>query len=148
MSKMIFQPIRMAEKSRRFVLFVCVFDSECKFSIYRKCSSGEFAKRCSRLWIFFHEKFKFSACIPGAFSGAAFHGGYFNITINTSKSQNSAADQSLSSTCRHKRIKRIFESPDDDNRILCLFIINIVPVVSFVNSVIFFLMKANQFKGE
>ena len=50
----------------------------------------------------------------GPFSGAVFHGGEFNITINTiNKSPSSTADNSFKSTRSFKRIKRVLSSDED-----------------------------------
>lgn len=61
-----------------------------------------------------------SSSLPpaGPFSGAVFHGGQFNITINTvNKSPNSAnhSFKSTESTRSFKRIKRVLESSDEDS---------------------------------
>ena len=46
----------------------------------------------------------------GPFSGAVFHGGPFNITINTVNKSPTSTDHSTQSTRSFKRIKRVFES--------------------------------------
>ena len=50
----------------------------------------------------------------GPFSGAVFHGGQFNITINTVNKSPTSTDHSTESTRSFKRIKRVFESSDED----------------------------------
>ena len=53
----------------------------------------------------------------GPFSGAVFHGGQFNITINTVNKLPTSTDHSTQSTRSFKRIncKRVFESSDEDS---------------------------------
>ena len=51
----------------------------------------------------------------GPFSGAVFHGGQFNITINTVNKSPTSTDHSTESTRSFKRIKRVFESSDEDS---------------------------------
>ena len=52
----------------------------------------------------------------GTFGGAIFHGGQFNITINTeNKSPGTCADASVSTARSYNRIKRILESSGDDD---------------------------------
>ena len=52
----------------------------------------------------------------GPFSGAVFHGGQFNITINIVNKSPTSTDQSTQSTRSSKRrIKRVFESSDEDS---------------------------------
>ena len=51
----------------------------------------------------------------GPFSGAVFHGGQFNITINTVNKSPTSTDHSKGSTRSFKRIKRVFESSDEDS---------------------------------
>ena len=51
----------------------------------------------------------------GPFSGAVFHGGQFNITINTVNKSPTSTDHSTHSTRSFKRIKRVFESSDEDS---------------------------------
>ena len=51
----------------------------------------------------------------GPFSGAVFHGGQFNITINTVNKSPTPTDHSTHSTWSFKRIKRVFESSDEDS---------------------------------
>ena len=77
----------------------------------------------------------------GPFSGAMFHGGQFNITINTvNKSSGTYADGLISTERSYKRIKRILESSDDDGsptlhrKTLPLtgFFKNIIRVIDFI----------------
>ena len=60
-----------------------------------------------------------AAAAAGPLSGAVIHGGQFNITINTINKSPSSRDaqfhDSFSSTRTFKRIKRVFESSDDDD---------------------------------
>ena len=51
----------------------------------------------------------------GRFSGAVFHGGQYNITINPVNKSPTSTDQSTESTRSFKRIKRVFESSDEDS---------------------------------
>ena len=51
----------------------------------------------------------------GPFSGAVFHRGQFNITINTVNKSLTSTDHSTESTRSFKRIKRVFESSDEDS---------------------------------
>ena len=51
----------------------------------------------------------------GPFSGAVFHGEQFNITINTVNKSPNSTDHSTQSTRSFKRIKRVFESSDEDS---------------------------------
>ena len=51
----------------------------------------------------------------GPFSGAVFHGGQFIITINTVNKSPTSTDHSTESTRSFKRIKRVFESSDEDS---------------------------------
>ena len=51
----------------------------------------------------------------GPFSGAVFHGGQFNLTINTVNKSPTSTDHSTQSTRSFKRIKRVFESSDEDS---------------------------------
>ena len=57
-----------------------------------------------------------SSSLPaaGPFSGAVFHGRQFNITINTVNKSPTSTDHS-ESTRSFKRIKRVFESSDEDS---------------------------------
>ena len=50
----------------------------------------------------------------GTFSGAVFHGGKFNITINTVNMSPTSTDHSIQSTRNFKRIKCVFESSVED----------------------------------
>ena len=60
------------------------------------------------------KKSMFPAADP--FSGAIFHGGQFNITINTvNKSPGTCADGSISTEWSYEWIKRIESSNDDDS---------------------------------
>ena len=77
----------------------------------------------------------------GPFSGAMFHGGQFNITINTvNKSPGTYADGLISTERSYIRIKRILESSDDDGsptlhrKTLPLtgFLKNIIRVIDFI----------------
>ena len=59
-----------------------------------------------------------SSVIPasGAFSGAVFHGGHFNITINTLNKSPNTSKCSVSTVARsYKRIKRVLDSSDDSS---------------------------------
>ena len=59
-----------------------------------------------------------SSVIPasGAFSGAVFHGGHFNITINTLNKSPNTSKCSVSTVARsYKRIKRALDSSDEDS---------------------------------
>ena len=51
----------------------------------------------------------------GPFSRAVFHGGQFNITINNVNKSPTSTDRSTHSTQSFKRIKRVFESSDEDS---------------------------------
>ena len=55
----------------------------------------------------------------GAFSGAVFHGGYFNITINTLNKSPNTSKCSVSTVARSykriKLIKRVLDSSDEDS---------------------------------
>ena len=51
----------------------------------------------------------------GPFSEAVFHGGQFNITINTVNRSLTSTDHLTQSTRSFKRIKRVFESSDEDS---------------------------------
>ena len=75
----------------------------------------------------------------GPFSGAMFHGGQFNITINTvNKSSGTYADGLISTERSYKRIKRILESSDDNEspplqrKTLTGFFKNIIRVIDFI----------------
>ena len=55
-----------------------------------------------------------SSVIPasGAFSGAVFHGGHFNITLNTLNKSPNTSKYSVSTVARsYKRIKRVLDPP-------------------------------------
>ena len=59
-----------------------------------------------------------SSVIPasGAFSGAVFHGGHFNITINTLNRSPNTSKCSVSTVARsYKRIMRLLDSSDVDS---------------------------------
>ena len=88
-------------------------------------------------------RFKKTSMFPaaGPFSGAMFHGGQFNITINTvNKSPGTYADGLISTERSYIRIKRILESSDDDGsptlhrKTLPLtgFLKNIIRVIDFI----------------
>ena len=51
----------------------------------------------------------------GPFSGAVFHEGQFNITINTVNKSPTSTDHSPESTRSFTRITRVFESSDEDS---------------------------------
>ena len=51
----------------------------------------------------------------GQFSWAVFHGGQCNITINTVNKSPTSTDHSTQSTRSFKRVKRVFESSDEDS---------------------------------
>ena len=51
----------------------------------------------------------------GPFSGVVFHGRQFNITINTVNKSPTSTDHSTESIRSFKRIKRVFESSDEDS---------------------------------
>ena len=63
------------------------------------------------------QSFMKSSSFPaaGPFSGAVFHGGQFNITINTVSKSPTSTDHSTESTQSFKRIKRVFGSSDKDS---------------------------------
>ena len=71
----------------------------------------------------------------GAFSGAVFHGGHFNITINTLNKSPNPSKCFVSTVARsYKRIKRVLDSYDEDSSPACCTI----PVTIFCQS--FFLL--------
>ena len=53
--------------------------------------------------------------LAGSFSGAVFHGGQFNITINTVDKSLASTDHSTQSTQGFKRIKCVLESSHEDS---------------------------------
>ena len=76
--------------------------SSSQSGVATECCESSFMKRSS-----------FPAA--GPFSGAVFHGGQFNITINTVNKSPTSTDHSTQSTRSFKRIKRVFESSDEDS---------------------------------
>ena len=76
--------------------------SSSQSGVATECCESSFMKRSS-----------FPAA--GPFSGAVFHGGQFNITINTVNKSPTSTDHSTQSTRNFKRIKRVFESSDEDS---------------------------------
>ena len=51
----------------------------------------------------------------GPFSGAVFHGGQFNITLNTVNKSPTSTDHSTHSPRGFRRTKRVFESSEEDS---------------------------------